>query len=160
MNTSTRTRSIVAMLVIGAVAPVTPAAADGPAYRPINAATPQAERPDSDYQSLNAIAHPVSEPSSQGDSGGPAYRSVNAIAHTASEPSSQAGPGTSSLTAITGPPTAEPTLVSSSSGDGDGFDWGAAAFGAAAMTALLALGAAGLHVSRRRTGMSPSASTS
>jgi hypothetical protein len=154
MNTSMRTRTIVAMLVIGAVAPVAPAAADGPAQRPVYTATPPAEHSDSEYLSLNAIANPVSEPSAQAGSSGREYLSLNAIANPVSEPSSQAGSGTSSLNAIVGPPTGEPTPVSSPSGSNDGFNWGDAALGAgAAMTALLALGTGGLLVARRRTGV-------
>ena len=131
MNASMRTRSIVAMLAIGAVAPVASAAADGPAQRPVYTATPPAEHSDSEYLSLNAISHPVSEPTN-----------------------SQAGTGTSSLNSIVGAPTSEPTLVSSPSGSNDGFNWRDAALGAgAAMAALLALGSAGLLVARRRTGV-------
>jgi hypothetical protein len=155
MNTSMRTRSIVAMLVIGAVAPVASAAADGPAERPVYTATPPAEHSDSEYLSLNAISHPASEPSSQAGSTGREYQSLNAISHPVSEPTnSQAGTGTSSLNSIVGAPTSEPTLVSSPSGSNDGFNWGDAALGAgAAMAALLALGSAGLLVARRRTGV-------
>jgi hypothetical protein len=180
MNTSMRTRSIVAMLVIGAVAPVASAAADGPAQRPVFTATPPAEHSDSEYLSLNAISHPVSEPSTQSGSSGREYLSLNAIANPVSEPknsqagssgreylslnaiaipvsepkSSQAGTGISSLNSIVGAPTSEPTLVSSPSGSNDGFNWRDAALGAgAAMAALLALGSAGLLVARRRTGV-------
>jgi hypothetical protein len=139
MNTSMRTRSIVAVLVVGALAPVAPAAAD------------------TGYESLNAVVPPASEPSRAE----PGYESVNAVVPPASEPS-RAEPGYASINAVTGPPTGESTTVSSPAGDSaDGFHWGDAALGAgAAMAGLLAIGAAGLLATRRRAGMSPSTSTS
>jgi hypothetical protein len=143
MTTSMRTRSIVAVLVVSAIAPAAPAAAG--VYGPLTESPQTAQRNDSnaqrnessDYGSVNAIVPPVSEPSSVE----PAYASANAI---------------------TGPPSGEPKIVSAPAGSpADGFDWGDAALGAgAAMAGLFALGAAVLLATRRRTGMSPSASTS
>ena len=81
----------------------------------------------------------------------------------ASEPSGthDADSGYSSVNAIVGPYTSEPTLVSDSpAGTGDGFDWASAAIGAAAAMACVALGGAALLTVRRRTALSPSASAS
>jgi hypothetical protein len=165
MNTSMRTRSLVATLAIAAVAPVAPAAAGvyAPITEPQLAQEQLAADRGSDYQSVNAIAHTVDEPSSQS---GPSS-SLNAIVHPVDEPNSQkateslaAGRGYASATSITGPSTDVPATVASSTGSSnDGFDWGAAALGAGAVAALLALGGAGFFANRRRTGMAPSAST-
>lgn len=160
MNTSLRTRSIVAMLAIGAIAPVAPAAASTDVGS-VTSIAPPIDRPDPGYSSLNATVPPSNDSTAAGDGSvadGSDYRSVNAIAPPVDEPSA-AEPDYASVNAITGPPSGEPTTVAGSPGD-DGFDWGDAGLGAAAMTALLALGAAGLLASRRRTGISPSASTS
>jgi hypothetical protein len=160
MNTSMRTRSLVATLAIAALAPVAPAAAG--VYAPITEPVAQQLAADrgSDYQSLNAIAHTADVPSSQP---GPSS-SLNAIAHPADEPkateSLAAGRGYASATSITGPSTDEPATVASPTGSSnDGFDWGGAALGAGAVAALLALGGAGVFANRRRTGIAPSAST-
>jgi hypothetical protein len=98
-----------------------------------------------------------------GDQG---YSSVNSISPPASEPSSPSGSadvdsGYSSLNAISGSPADAPTFVSGSpSGTGDGFDWPSAVVGAGAAMALAALAGAALLTVRRRTAISPSASTS
>jgi hypothetical protein len=184
MTTSMRTRSIVAVLVVSAIAPAAPAAAG--VYGPLTESPQNAPRNDSnaqrnqssDYGSVNAIVPPVSEPSSAE----PTYASANAITGPpASEPSS-AEPTYASANAITGPPSGEPANsdavlirdgsqavpfvanvgpeAAASAGDsGDGFDWGDAALGAgAAMAGLFGIGAAVLLATRRRTGMSPSTS--
>jgi hypothetical protein len=110
MNTSMRTRSIVAVLVVSAIAPVAPAAAG--VYGPLDESPQTAQRNEA--------------------SSGSGYESINAIVPPASEPSS-VEPGYTSANAITGPPTGEPTIVSSPAGDSaDGFDWGEAALGAGA----------------------------
>jgi hypothetical protein len=113
---------------------------------------------DSDYSSVNAISGDSGE-SSQA-AGGSDYQSVNSIAPPASEPSGSQGvdSGYSSLNAISGAPTSTPTPVSGSTDSGDGFDWGSALVGAGAALALAALGTAALLTVRRRT-VSPSAST-
>jgi hypothetical protein len=169
MNTSMRTRSIVAVLVLSAIAPVAPAAAG--VYGPLTESPQTAQRSDSAAQRNDSSTIVLRRDGSQAvpfvaDLGreaadGSNYQSVNAIVPPASEPSS-AEPGYASANAITGPPTGEPTIVSGPAGDSaDGFDWGDAALGAgAAMAGLFALGAAVLLATRRRTGMSPSASTS
>jgi hypothetical protein len=178
MYTSLRTRSIVAMLAISAIAPVAPAAASSE-LNAVTSIAPPVDRPDPGYSSLNATAPPSNDSTARkdgsgvlvlrkvgpvplatnADSGiadGSDYRSVNAIAPPADKPSA-ADPGYASANAISGPPSGEPTTVAASPGD-EGFDWGDAGLGAAAaMTALLALGATALLASRRRT---PSASTS
>ena len=179
MNTSLRTRSIVAMLAIGAIAPVAPAAASSDVGS-VTSIAPPVDRPDPSYSSLNATAPPSNDSTAGGDGSGALvlrkvgpvpldttvdrgiadgseYQSVNAIAPPADAPSA-AEPYYASANAITGPPSGEPTTLAGSPGD-DGFDWGDAGLGAAAMTTLLALGAAGLLASRRRAGISPSAST-
>jgi hypothetical protein len=164
MTTSMRTRSIVAVLVVSAIVPAAPAAAG--VYGPLTESPQTAPRNDSnaqknessDYRSVNAIVPPASEPSSAE----PAYASANAITGPpASEPSSPE-PAYASANAITGPLSGEPTIASAPAGSpADGFDWGDAALGAgAALAGLFALGAAVLLATRRRTGMSPSASTS
>jgi hypothetical protein len=77
-----------------------------------------------------------------------------------SDGAADSGSGYSSLTAITGAPASEPTLVSGGPGDpADGFDWGSAAVGAAAVLALGAFGGAVLLTVRRRTATAPPAST-
>jgi hypothetical protein len=181
MNTSLRTRSIVAMLAISAIAPVAPAAASSDVGS-VTSIAPPIDRPDPNYSSLNATVPPSNDSTAGGErsgalvlrkvgpvplvttvdrgaADGSEYRSVNALAPPADEPSAPE-PGYASANAITGPPSGEPTIVAGSPGN-DGFDWGDAGLGAAAaMTTLLALGAAGLLASRRRTGISPSASTS
>src|SRR5918994_767256 len=69
----------------------------------------------------------------------------------------QVSPGYPSPSAITGSPSSEPTLVSSSPGNpDDGFDWLSAAIGSAAAIALVALGGAAFLTVRRRTAVSPS----
>jgi hypothetical protein len=98
---------------------------------------------DSDYSSVNSIAGGSSESSSANLAGSPAADS-----------------GYSSLNATTGPPASEPTVVSGSPADtADGFDWGDAALGAGAAMALASLGGAAFLTVRRRTAVSPSATT-
>jgi hypothetical protein len=163
MTTSMRMRSIGAVLAISALAPAAPAAAG--VYGPVDESPQTAQRNDSTAQkdesstvvlrrdgskAVPFVANPAS-----------GYESVNAVAPPAGEPSSPE-PVYASANSIAGPSTGEPTIVSSPAGDpADGFDWGDAALGAgAAMAGLFALGAAVLLATRRRTGMSPSASTS
>ena len=103
-----------------------------------------------------AIASPV-DPSTSG------YSTPNAITGGSSDSSQPtiARPNEGIVTPdhlhYAGPPpfdTSEPVA------SGDGFDWASAAVGAGAALALLALGGAALLMVRRRTAMSPSASTS
>jgi hypothetical protein len=114
---------------------------------------------DSGYSSVNAISGNSGESSQP--TGGSGYQSVNSIAPPASEPGGSQGvnSGYSSLNAISGAPTSTPTLVSGSTDTGDGFDWGSALVGAGAALALAALGTAAMLTVRRRTAVSPSAST-
>jgi hypothetical protein len=117
---------------------------------------------DSDYTSANSITG-GSQHSSQpvGDSD---YTSANSIVGGSSASSQPVGspkvdPGYSTLNAITGTPSSEPTLVAANSDDG--FDWLSAAIGAASAMALVALGGAAFLSVRRRAAVSPSpASTS
>jgi hypothetical protein len=117
------------------------------------------------YSSANAITGGSSDSSQPvGDS---EYSSVNSIAGGSSESSSAnlagspaADSGYSSLNATAGPPASEPTVVSGSPADtADGFDWGDAALGAGAAMALASLGGAAFLTVRRRTAVSPSATT-
>jgi hypothetical protein len=163
MSTSMRTRSIVAVLVVSAIAPAAPAAAG--VYGPLTESPQNAPRNDSnaqrnessDYGSVNAIVPPVSEPSSAE----PTYASANAIT---GPPSGE--PANSDAVLIRDGSQAVPFVANvgpeaaASAGDsGDGFDWGDAALGAgAAMAGLFGIGAAVLLATRRRTGMSPSTS--
>jgi hypothetical protein len=90
-----------------------------------------------------------------------AYSRADAIAQGLEESSQSAGDsGYSSVSSITGPSAGEPTAVTGSrSGSADGFDWPSALVGAGAALALAALGTAALLTFRRRTTISPSAST-
>jgi hypothetical protein len=94
------------------------------------------------------------------------YSSVNSITGGSSEPSAtvgsnKVGSGHSSLNAITGPAPGEPTLATGPPPDtADGFDWPSALVGAGSAMALVALGGAAFLTVRRRTEVSPSASTS
>jgi len=95
------------------------------------------------------------------DPAGGDYSRADAIAQGLEESSQSTGDsGYSSINSITGPSTGEPTAVTGSpSGPADGFDWPSALVGAGAALALAALGTAGLLTFRRRTTISPSAST-
>jgi hypothetical protein len=113
---------------------------------------------DSGPYSVNAITGGGSD--SDQPAGGSNYSSVNATAPPASEPSSggsaDVDPGYSSLSAISGAPASEPTLVSGPSGTDDGFDWASAAIGAGAAMALVALSGAAFLTVRRHKAVSPS----
>jgi hypothetical protein len=76
-----------------------------------------------------------------------------------SSPSGSVDPNStySSVSAISGAPAGEPTVVSSSPSSGDSFDWADAALGAGIAMAMVALGGAALLTLRRRTAVSPSA---
>jgi hypothetical protein len=107
-----------------------------------------------------------------------AYSSVNAITGGSEQSSQPSGgsdgssptaikgghgvvPGYSSLNATTGPLPSEPTLASGSpSGADQWFDVPSALVGAGSAMALAALGGAAFLTVRRRTEVSPSASTS
>jgi hypothetical protein len=114
---------------------------------------------DGGYSSVNSIT------GASGDSGQPPhgadYSSVNSITGGSTESSSPAvDSGYSSLNAIAGPSTDQPTFASGSPAAGDQFDWSDAALGAGAALALVAFGSVALLTVRRRTAISPSASTS
>jgi hypothetical protein len=113
---------------------------------------------DSGYSSVNSIAGAPDDPPQ------PGYSSVNSITGSSeSSPPSGSGnadSGYASLNAITGPSTEAPTFVSAAPASGDQFDWDDAALGAGAALALMAFGGAALLTVRRRTAISPSASTS
>jgi hypothetical protein len=99
-------------------------------------------------------------PTEIGQAVGESSESTAIPATSQAGPTQQFGPGYSSSSAITGPPSSEPTLVSGSPGNpDDGFDWLSAAIGSAAAMALVALGSAAVLTIRRRTTVSP-ASTS
>jgi hypothetical protein len=105
------------------------------------------------YSSVNAITG-GSEQSSQ-PSGGSDNPSPNAI-----KGGHDAVRGYSSLNATTGPLPGEPTLASGSpSGAEQWFDVPSALVGAGSALALAALGGAAFLTVRRRTEVSPSAST-
>jgi hypothetical protein len=100
-------------------------------------------------------------PTQQVSTGYPSPRVESGTSQTG--PTEQVSPGYPSPSdAITGSPSSEPTLVSSSPGNpDDGFNWLSAAIGSAAAIALVALGGAAFLTVRRRTAVSPSpASTS
>jgi hypothetical protein len=124
-------------------------------------ATASAQPVDS-YSTPNSITG-GSSASSQ-PTGGSDPSSVNSIAPPSSPPSASSGSadsGYSSVNAVSGPSTGEPTLVSGSpAGTSDGFDWVSALVGAGAAMALAALGAAALLTIRRRPPVAPSAPTS
>jgi hypothetical protein len=95
------------------------------------------------------------------DPSGGDYSRADAIAQGLEESSQSTGDSSySSINSITGPSTGEPTAVTRSPSDpADGFDWPSALVGAGATLALAALGTAALLTFRRRTTISPSAST-
>jgi hypothetical protein len=95
------------------------------------------------------------------DPSAPGYSRADAIAQGLEESSPAGGNSDySSVNAITGPYTGEPTaVVGSPSVSGEGFDWPSALVGAGAALALAALGTAALLTFRRRTTISPSGST-
>ena len=85
------------------------------------------------------------------------YTRANGTAPGLEEPSQAAGDsGYSSVNAITGSSTGEPTPVTASA---DGFDWPSALVGAGAVLALASLGTVALLTFRRRTAISPPPST-
>ena len=147
-----RARTITTIVVLGALAiPVSASAQVDSDYHP--QATP------------NAITGGSSDSSQP--AGGSDYSSVNSLTGGSSESSQpvrlqDVSSGYSSLNAISGPPSSEPTPVSDSPASTDGgFDWLSAAIGAAAAMALVALGGAAFLTVRRRTAVAPSpASTS
>jgi hypothetical protein len=107
---------------------------------------------------LAALAIPAGADAQAIDGG---YSSVNSIAGARDDPGQPApDPDYSSVNAITGLSTEAPTVVSAAPVSGDQFDWGDAALGAGAALALMAYGGAALLTVRRRTPVSPSASTS
>jgi hypothetical protein len=82
-------------------------------------------------------------------------RSDNSIVPPASVEDSSTAPSVasdySSLNAISGPTADTPAFVSGSPGSGEGFDWGDASIGAAAMLAITAIAVGGaVELSRRR----------
>jgi hypothetical protein len=121
---------------------------------------------DSDYSSVNSIAGGSSESSDSSSDlalrrdGSKAVPFVAQVRTQSGAGSPGVEPGQSSLNAITGPPASEPTVVAGSPADtADGFDWGDAALGAGAAMALASLGGAAFLTVRRRTAVSPSATT-
>jgi hypothetical protein len=119
-----------------------------------------AEQVDSDYSTVNAISGDSNGSSQQ--QAGSDYSSVNSIVPPTTElrRSQPVDAGYSSVNAITGPPAEAPTLVGGPSGSAsDEFDWASALVGAGAALAMVALGSAALLAVRRRTSISPSAST-
>jgi hypothetical protein len=123
-------------------------------------ASATAQPSDGDHSSVSAITGASNESSQL--SGGSDYSSVNSIAPPESEPGASQGvdSGYSSLNAISGSPDEEPTLVSGPAGENDGFDWVSAMVGAGTALAVAAFGGVALLTLRRRTAISPSASTS
>lgn len=119
------------------------------------------------HSSVNSITGGSEEESSQ-PVGSSDYSSASAITGGSSESSSEnpggspaADSGYASLNATAEPPASEPTVLSGSPADpADGFDWASAGVGAGAAMALVALGGAAVLTVRRRTEVSPSASTS
>jgi hypothetical protein len=125
-----------------------------------------------------AIPATASGDSTQPDDGGAvaagnAHRTATELAQTtaADEPSGSGGGSpqvdsdhASPNTILRGahePSTAEPTFVSDSTGTtGEGFDWASALVGAGSAMALVALGGAVFLTVRKRSEVSPSASTS
>lgn len=104
------------------------------------------------YSSVNAITG-GSEQSSQ-PSGGSDHSTPTAV-----KGGHDVIPGYASPNAITG--AEQPTVASGSPSNADqGFDWPSALVGAGSAMALVALGGAALLTVRRRTEVSPSASTS
>jgi hypothetical protein len=140
-----RAHTIISIIVLGALAIPASASAD-----PLS----------SDYSRADAIAAGLEE-SSQSTSGSD-YNGQALIAspNASTPPVSEPGTGYSSLNATTGPSPDQPTFVSDAPSAGDQFDWGDAALGAGAALALTAFGGAALLTVRRRTAISPSASTS
>jgi hypothetical protein len=122
-------------------------------------ASAMAQPADTGYSSVNAISG-ASDKSSQ-PSGGSDYSSVNSIVPPESQPggTQDVDSGYSSLNSISGAPADSPTLVSSPAGGGDGFDWASALVGAGTALALTAFGVVALLTLRRRTAVTPSAST-
>jgi hypothetical protein len=169
-----RARTITTIVVLGALAiPVSASArvdSDYHAQSTPNAITggsSDSSQPagSSDYSSVNSITGGSSQ--SGQPTGSSDYSSVSSITGGSGESSQPVGSqdvssGYSSLNAITGTPSSEPTLVSGSPASlDDGFDWLSGAIGAAAAMALVALGGAAFLTVRRRTAVAPSpASTS
>jgi hypothetical protein len=115
------------------------------------------------YSSVTAItgaSSDSSQPACYSDSACSDTTAVNAPTGGSKE-SADVDSGYSSLNAITGAPAETPTFVSSSpTGSGDGFDWASALVGGGVALALAALGGAALLTVRRRSPVTPSASTS
>ena len=131
-----RTLTAMSLLVCAFVFPVSAGAYTGI----VTDSSQSGGDPDTGYSSPNSIVPPVSESNSGGaPSGDSDYTSLNAVA---------------------GPPADTPAFVSGSPGSGEGFDWTSALVGAGAALALAALGTAAMLTARRRTAISPSASTS
>jgi hypothetical protein len=153
-----KARSVILALALTVCALAIPASANA---QPIDSGP--SELSDTGYSSVNAISGDSSDSGQPG--GGSDYSSLNSIAPPTtpggSGASQDVSPGYSSLNAISGPPTEAPTLVSTSSGgSGEGFDWPSALVGAGVALALAALGSAALLTVRRRSAISPTASTS
>jgi hypothetical protein len=164
-----RARTITTIVVLGALAiPVSASArvdSDYHAQATPNATTggsSDSSQPagSSHYSSVNSITGASSQSSQP--AGSSHYSSVNSITGGSSGSSQPGGsqdlsPGYSSLNAITGTPSSEPTLVSGSPvSTDDGFDWLSGAIGAAAAMALVALSGAAFLTVRRRTAVSAS----
>jgi len=136
-------RTITTIVVLGALAIPVSASAGG-----------------SDYSSVNSITGGSSQSSQP--AGSSDYSSVNSVTGGSSQSSQPAGSqdvgsAYSSLNAITGTASSEPTLASGPPANTDGgFDWLSGAIGAAAAMALVALSSAALLTVRRRTAVAPS----
>jgi hypothetical protein len=113
-----------------------------------------------DYSSVSAITGASDESTQLRRS--PDYSSVNSIVPPESQPGAahEVDSGYASLNAIGGPPDEEPTVVSGPAGENDGFDWVSALVGAGTALAVAAFGGIALLTLRRRTAITPSASTS
>ena len=163
-----RRRAIALVLAVCALAiPASASAYSSP--NAITGGTEQSSQPvgGSDYSSVNSVAPPSESSSAGGGSAaaaGHAQRTPTELGQTTATASggfADVDPGYSSLNATTGQPTGEPTLASGSpSGGGQGFDWSSALVGAGSAMALVALSGAAFLTVRRRTEVSPSASTS
>jgi hypothetical protein len=120
-------------------------------------ASATAQAVDSDYSSVSAISGASNE--STQPSKGSDYSSINSIVPPEPGGGQQADSGYSSLNSITGAPADAPTLVSGRAGGSDGFDWASALVGAGTALAVAAFGGVALLTLRRRTAVTPSAST-